>query len=317
MSHLALNIPSTDPAPRDHRDVGRGQIFDSAALSAPSSAGQLPAWNTPQGTASQYRLPPNEVLKGLANRFVHSTAYIYLYATMALASFLTVILSLMSQCPGTIFYLIEMAVNVVLVLEVSVRFVAFGRQFWHSTFNILDLFLVLLCTLTLMVIFFSHDCSPYNRGSGNDGKGRGGRQGKGEELLDSLLLIFRNGMQLIRLLAVVRRSGRNALSRPARIELDLPSDASSQGNAHPSSLGRARRKSANNTTAGARGQHDFSLDIDLEDDAEATRSRMRDGGDRTAVSGGARGTGRAGEAERQRLMNDYDDTYREDDDEEL
>lgn len=125
MAHRTINMYSGPASARDNRDIGHGRIFDSAALSSPATPGQLPLWSS-QGLASQYRLPPSEVLKSLANRFVHSTAYIYLYGSMALASFLTVILSLMSECPGTMFYLIEMAVNVVLVLEVSLRFIAFG-----------------------------------------------------------------------------------------------------------------------------------------------------------------------------------------------
>lgn len=46
---------------------------------------------------------------------------------MAVASLLTVVMSLASECPGTLFYVVEMLVNVVLVVEVAIRFVAFGR----------------------------------------------------------------------------------------------------------------------------------------------------------------------------------------------
>lgn len=185
------------------------------------------------------------------------------------------------------------------------------QQFWHSTFNILDLFLVFLCTLTLTIIFFSHDCSPYNRN--NPSKGRGGRQGKGEELLDSFLLIFRNGMQLMRLLAVVRRSGRNAFSRPSRIEV---------GNASRGGGGAAARSQdprsngpgiAGRGGAGG-GAADLTLDIDLEDDERATRNRIRDGGGGgMGVGAGARGDKRG--TEREGLMHGHD--YDEEEEEEL
>jgi hypothetical protein len=66
-------------------------------------------------------------MKGAANRFVHSTAYLYLYAGMSFASFATVILSLTQDCPGVLFYSLELVVNVVLIAEVSMRCFAFGR----------------------------------------------------------------------------------------------------------------------------------------------------------------------------------------------
>lgn len=119
MAHAALNMPNTGSG------IGTGQIFDASALHG-SSSSSLPTWSN-QPTRTQYHLPPSEVLKGLANRFVHSTAYLYLYASMAVASLFTVVLSLMTDCPGTIFYVLEMLVNLVLVVEVGVRFVAFGK----------------------------------------------------------------------------------------------------------------------------------------------------------------------------------------------
>lgn len=129
MAHVSLPLSGANPGGRRSEDIGRGQIFDSSAFSSSattdaSSSGGLPSWST---TRSQYHLPQSEVLKGLANRFVHSTSYLYLYASMAFASLLTVVMSLMTDCPGTMFYVVEMLVNVVLVVEVGVRFVAFGR----------------------------------------------------------------------------------------------------------------------------------------------------------------------------------------------
>jgi hypothetical protein len=66
-------------------------------------------------------------MKGLANRFVHSTGYIYFYAGMAIASLLTVFLSLLQDCPGTLFYSLELAINALLIAEVGIRGYAFGK----------------------------------------------------------------------------------------------------------------------------------------------------------------------------------------------
>lgn len=66
-------------------------------------------------------------MKGLANRFVHSTGYIYFYAGMAIASLLTVLLSLLQDCPGTLFYSLELAINALLIAEVGIRGYAFGK----------------------------------------------------------------------------------------------------------------------------------------------------------------------------------------------
>lgn len=143
---------------------------------------------------------------------------------------------------------------------------------------------MLLCAITLLVLFFSHDCSPYRRGTGHgdddgdipgpgdslpghEAPGDGRRGGRSEELFDSLVLILRNGAQLVRLLAVVRRSSTNVTRRVPNIDLD-----------------DARR---------------FSLDLDLEEEGLAARQRMADGGDRAAQ-------GQMPHEEQRRLF-DYDD----------
>ena len=46
---------------------------------------------------------------------------------MAALSITTVILSLKEGCPGLAFYVLEVIVNVTMILEVAVRFVAFGK----------------------------------------------------------------------------------------------------------------------------------------------------------------------------------------------
>ncbi|KAJ1027977.1 hypothetical protein NDA13_003429 [Ustilago tritici] len=235
-------------APREV-SIGVGTVYDQNAF----GSGLYSRVNTDDGShltlsRSHYFLSRDEILKGVANRFVHSSAYLWFYAGMALASLLTVVISLTSDCPGTLFYGLELAINLLLIAEVGIRLVAFGKQFWKSTYNIVDLGLVLLCAITLLVIFFHHECSPFRRGPTYPGDDedvpRGGRSGKGEELLDSILLIGRNVVQALRLVSIVRRSGSNVTSRPTRIEI---------------------------------GNIPYSLDLDLEDEGAMARDRIRIG----------------------------------------
>jgi hypothetical protein len=46
---------------------------------------------------------------------------------MAALSVTTVILSLTKECPGLPFYILEVIVNTSMILEVGIRFVAFGK----------------------------------------------------------------------------------------------------------------------------------------------------------------------------------------------
>ncbi|KAH7909785.1 hypothetical protein BJ138DRAFT_1136404 [Hygrophoropsis aurantiaca] len=157
----------------------------------------------PTPTRSIYALTRSEITKGIANRFVHSRTYIALYLGMAALSVTTVILSLADGCPGLPFYILEFIINTTMILEVGVRFVAFGRQFWKSLFNVVDLILTLFCAITLLVITFA-GC---------------GSTSKQEELLDTLLLMTRNVLQFGRLAAVMRQSGQSIFSRPKPIDI--------------------------------------------------------------------------------------------------
>ncbi|KAM0746331.1 hypothetical protein T439DRAFT_136712 [Meredithblackwellia eburnea MCA 4105] len=150
---------------------------------------------------SQHFVSRAEIIKGLSNRFVFSTFYIYLYLGMAVLSLATVVLSLMSDCPTLTFYILEIIVNTTMIAEVSIRLVAFGKQFWKSYYNTLDLAITVFCVITLVVIFFS------------------GCSAKGEEVFDIFLLVIRNFFQFGRLALVMRKSGKNVFTRPAPIDL--------------------------------------------------------------------------------------------------
>lgn len=161
-------------------------------------------------TRSIYSMTRDEIAKGIANRFVHSRTYIFLYLGMACLSVTTVVLSLVNTgCPTLPFYILEIIINGAMILEVAIRFVAFGRvrgflirvlrhiltlicrrqQFWKSPFNILDLIITAFCIITLAVIFFA-GCSNTT---------------KEEEVLDTLLLVARNVLQFGRLATVMRQ----------------------------------------------------------------------------------------------------------------
>lgn len=78
-------------------------------------------------TRSIYALTRQEITKGVANRFVHSRTYIILYLAMAALSITTIVLSITDDCPGLAFYILEIIINTAMILEVGIRFVAFGR----------------------------------------------------------------------------------------------------------------------------------------------------------------------------------------------
>lgn len=78
-------------------------------------------------TRSIYAMTRSEITKGIANRFVHSRTYIFLYLGMAALSTTTVVLSLKEGCPPWSFYILEFIINSAMICEVGIRFVAFGR----------------------------------------------------------------------------------------------------------------------------------------------------------------------------------------------
>src|ERR1700735_962267 len=76
---------------------------------------------------SIHAMTRDEIRKGIANRVLHSRTYIILYLVMAALSITTVVLSIREGCPGLAFYILEIIINSAMILEVAIRFLAFGR----------------------------------------------------------------------------------------------------------------------------------------------------------------------------------------------
>ncbi|EIN13993.1 hypothetical protein PUNSTDRAFT_129645 [Punctularia strigosozonata HHB-11173 SS5] len=208
----------------------------------------VPAQAAP--TRSIYAMTRSEITRGIANRFVHSRTYILLYIGMAALSTTTVVLSLVDGCPGLAFYILEFIINTAMICEVGIRFVAFGRQFWKSPFNVFDLVVTAFCALTLLVIVFA-GC---------------GATSKEEEILDTLLLTVRNVLQ----------SGHSIFSRPKPIDLrnrnldiDLEDDDIAIDNAE---LGRSLLFEANEQEEQERSSQGRSL-TDMPRAAQAVKDR--------------------------------------------
>ncbi|CAD6573585.1 MAG: hypothetical protein TREMPRED_000862 [Tremellales sp. Tagirdzhanova-0007] len=168
----------------------------------------------PQPSRSSYHLPASEQLRGVANRIIFSRYYILFYFVMMSLSLTTVILSLIAthehRCPPIAWHILEIIVNVMMVVEVSTRWVAYGKKYPMTPLNIIDLLLVLFCTVTLILVF-RNPCST------------GTRQ---EEILDTILLVIRNAVQFLRLGNILRRSGHSLLNPPKPIDLSQARTAS-------------------------------------------------------------------------------------------
>ncbi|KIK07529.1 hypothetical protein K443DRAFT_673437 [Laccaria amethystina LaAM-08-1] len=187
-----MSVPSGDYDPHEERQPLNPDVEGGAGITQ-----TVP-------TRSIYALTRGEITRGLANRFVHSRTYIFLYLGMAALSVTTIILSLTDGCPGLPFYILEVIINTSMILEVGIRFVALGRQFWKSPFNVVDLILTAFCAITLLVLAFA----------------KCGAGSKEEEIFDTLLLIARNVLQFGRLAAVMRQSGQSIFSRPKPIDIN-------------------------------------------------------------------------------------------------
>ncbi|KAJ9118993.1 hypothetical protein QFC24_005959 [Naganishia onofrii] len=119
------------------------------------------------------------------------------------ASYLIHLFTIIGGCPSTTWHILEIIVNGGMVLEVGTRWVGFGKQYPLTPLNVLDLFLTAFCIITLLLVFLN-PC---------------GASSKREEVLDTILLVVRNGVQFWRLGTIIRRSGHSIFHPPRPIDL--------------------------------------------------------------------------------------------------
>ncbi|KAI7907276.1 uncharacterized protein BX663DRAFT_495395 [Cokeromyces recurvatus] len=152
---------------------------------------------------TQHSLTKSEIIQGMANRFMYSKFYIGLYLALAILSFVSIIMSLKEKCPSLLFIIFEAIINAAMIIEVIIRLLALGRRYWRSVWNIIDVILVVLCAVTLIVL--TTGCSIEERS---------------EAIFDTVLLVIRNGFQLIRLFMMLRKNQYSLNARSTRIDFD-------------------------------------------------------------------------------------------------
>ncbi|CAO3681601.1 unnamed protein product [Rhizopus stolonifer] len=132
-------------------------------------------------------------------------------------------MSLAETCPSMLFIIFEAIINLAMILEVSTRLVALGKNYWKSAWNIVDIILVALCAVTLLVL--TTGCSIGERN---------------EAIFDTMLLVIRNGFQLFRLFMMLRRNQYSIHARSTRINFDDILDNVDEPSAEFSVLDRDR-----------------------------------------------------------------------------
>ncbi|KAK4686838.1 hypothetical protein P7C73_g3280, partial [Tremellales sp. Uapishka_1] len=197
---------------------------------------------------SPYHLPASEQLRGVANRIIFSRYYILFYFVMMSLSLTTVVISLIAthkgMCPPASWHILEVIINLMMVIEVGTRWTAYGKKYPMTPLNIIDLLLVLFCSVTLILVF-RNPC------------GSGTRQ---EEVLDTVLIVIRNGVQFLRLGNILRRSGHSLLSPPKPIDLSQARTASLA----------------------------LDLDLDLEDEEAVAERHLENASGRRTLAGSGR-----------------------------
>ena len=123
------------------------------------------------------RITWNELMHHLSNRLTYSQHYAKFYIGLMLLSIITLIV----PC-GPILYIIESFLTFSLFLEVVLRMVAMGFNYFMDVLNIVDLFVLLI------VVFVGMHC----------------------QTKEDVVFIVRCAMQAIRVLALLRKQKRRA-----------------------------------------------------------------------------------------------------------
>ncbi|KAJ3383626.1 hypothetical protein HDU92_004048 [Lobulomyces angularis] len=153
---------------------------------------------------ANYAMTKKEILQNLANRILHHSLYKAFYLVMGFLSVICVILSIIERCPSGYFYILEVIINLGMILEVTIRFFAFGKNFWNSKWNMFDVVLVFFCFLTLFILMVGECSSTRTR----------------EAEADAFLLILRNGIQFSRLMVVLKKNNTQLSNRATTINFE-------------------------------------------------------------------------------------------------
>ena len=93
----------------------------------------------------------------VASRLYFSKQYVAFYAVMIILSIVAMLMLLTEQYLGTSVYqvspgllVLEIALNILLVLEIGVRFSAQRDGFWQSWYNVFDILVTFLCLISIV-----------------------------------------------------------------------------------------------------------------------------------------------------------------------
>lgn len=122
-------------------------------------------------------------------------------------SFIAATWTIAVPCPPSWIVAIEVFINIVMILEVLLNIYIVGiPNFIRSASNLIDLCIVGVCILTLHMLLAG--CSKHTM----------------EKFGDSVLLIFRNCIQLVRLLLLWRRQRTRARQTESRVDFSTLAD---------------------------------------------------------------------------------------------
>ncbi|KAJ3033818.1 hypothetical protein HK097_004711 [Rhizophlyctis rosea] len=175
---------------------------DETAFLTQESGLDRSTWSNAPQTTTSTRMGRSERYHSIANRILHSQFYKVFYLGMVLISVICLIVSISSRCPPGWFYFLEIIVNLSMIAEVAVRFLALRNLFWKSLWNIGDVLLVGLCVITLLVLGF----------------GECGASGRKEAVAEEIVLVIRNAAQLVRLVRMMAKNRRQLTTRNTNID---------------------------------------------------------------------------------------------------
>jgi len=168
-----------------------------------------------------HRLSKTASLRNAANRLLFSKFYTTFYIVMICVNLVLIIwiivnasiLQRVSTPSHWMFLVLELFINFALAFEVSLRFMSLGKRYFSSCSNIFDLTVLVLSCAGLVLYFTSKN------ESGTDLSLE-----KAENIIATVLLIFRYIVQFLRLVLLVKNH-RKAIKPPSMVDFrTIPED---------------------------------------------------------------------------------------------